>query len=209
MVTYAAARFAAYQQGHSIELLAYAEPKLGMLVEWWKQLFGESEGKEGKGIFPAGLAYTTDLHSLGQLAQEGERNLFETFLIFEQYTSADAKGLERRLKVPQMSDNQDMLGYLETRYVEDVNAAAVRGTKVAHHDGGVPCMELRLKKLDAFNLGVLIAFFEAACAVGGGLLGVNAFDQPGVEEYKRNLFGLLGKPGFEEVGRKIRERFID
>ena len=206
-VAYACSRYAAFSQGFSVELLAYSEPKLAMFVEWWKQLFGESEGKDGKGIFPAGLAYTTDLHSLGQMAQDGVRCLLETFVVFDDALVSDGKGVERRLKVPHMSDNKDNLGYLETRYVGEVNAAAMKATKIAHFDGGVPCLEIKLPKLDASNLGILIAFFEVSCAIGGGLLEVNAFNQPGVEEYKKNLFGLLGKPGFEELGQRLRKRF--
>ena len=206
-IRYASSRYAAYQAGKKIELLAYYEPKLNMLVEWWRQLFGESEGKEGKGIFPAGLAYTTDLHSLGQMAQEGERNLFETFLVFDEVVSSVKDGVERRMRVPQVRDNHDKLGYLETRFVDDINKAAVKGTKIAHFDGGVPCFEIRMNRLCEFSLGELMSFFEVACAIGGGLLEVNAFDQPGVEEYKKNLFGLLGKPGFEAMGEELRKRF--
>lgn len=206
---YAACRKAAYDAGKRIELLAYAEPKLGNVVEWWKQLFGESEGKGGKGLFPAGIAYTTDLHSLGQYVQDGERNLLETFLTIDDVASHEAGGasaVERRLRVPGAESNVDELGYLEGRFVGEINRAAMLGTKVAHFDGGVPCLSLSLPRLDEHALGALFAFYETACAVGASLLQVNAFDQPGVEAYKKNLFGLLGKPGFESLGSELRRR---
>jgi glucose-6-phosphate isomerase len=189
-------------------LLSIGEPKLHTVVEWWKQLFGESEGKEGKGLFPAGLTYTTDLHSLGQYVQEGVRNLIETFLQIEEagHHSNGAQPFERRLRVPATGENVDELRYLEGRFIDDVNRAAMMGTKLAHADGGVPCMGLSIPRLSEETLGALFAFFEVACAVGSSLLGVNAFDQPGVEAYKKNLFGLLGKPGFESLGQDLKGR---
>jgi glucose-6-phosphate isomerase len=206
VLRYAASRHAAFLAGKRIELLAVSEPKLGAVVEWWKQLFGESEGKGGKGLFPAGLTYSTDLHSLGQYVQDGVRNLMETFLVVGEAKSRDHVGVERRLRVPAATGNTDELGYLEQRFVDEVNQAAVVGTALAHADGGVPCQELRLARLDEHHLGTFFAFCETACAVSAGLLGVNAFDQPGVEAYKKNLFGLLGKPGFEQLGAEMRKR---
>lgn len=206
---YAACRKAAFDAGKRIELLAYGEPKLANVVEWWKQLFGESEGKDGKGFFPAGIAYTTDLHSLGQYVQDGVRNLIETFLMIDDVASHAAHAshaVERRLRVPKADSNIDELGYLEGRFVGEINRAAMLATKVAHADGGVPCMALTMPRLDEHALGALIAFFETACGIGGTLFGVNAYDQPGVEAYKKNLFGLLGKPGFENLGSELRRR---
>lgn len=206
---YAALRQAAYASGKRVELLAASEPRFQMLVEWWKQLFGESEGKDGKGLFPAGLIYTTDLHSLGQYVQEGCRNLIETFLSVEDAAPGDAQAassVERRLRVPRLTDNTDDVGYLENRFISEINDAAMVATKVAHFDGGVPCASLTMSRLDEASIGALFAFFETACAVGGILLGVNPFNQPGVEAYKKNLFGLLGKPGFESLGSELRRR---
>ncbi len=209
VLTYAACRKAAFDAGYRLELMAYAEPRLTNIIEWWKQLFGESEGKQGRGLFPAGLAYTTDLHSLGQYVQDGVRNLIETFLTIDEPPRAESLGAhaaERRLRIPQAGDNTDELGYLEGRHISDVNQAAMVATKVAHYDGGVPCLALSMPRLDEECLGSLFAFFETACAIGGALLDVNPFDQPGVEAYKRNLFGLLGKPGFESLGTELRRR---
>lgn len=204
---YAALRSAAYRAGKRVELMAYGEPKLASVVEWWKQLFGESEGKDGKGLFPAGLQYTTDLHSMGQYVQDGVRSLIETFLLVEDSTRAEGEGgAERRMRVPRATDNVDELGYLEGRFVSDVNEAALLGTMVAHADGGVPALALKVPCIDEHTLGALFAFYETACAVSGGMLGVNPYDQPGVEAYKKNLFGLLGKPGFEALGAQIRRR---
>ena len=203
---YACLRTAAYRAGKKIEILASGEPKLASLIEWWKQLFGESEGKGGKGIFPAGLTYTTDLHSLGQYVQDGERTLIETFLTFEHASSADGAAVERRIRIPRVAGGADGLGYLEQRFVADINDAALTGTKLAHADGGVPTFGLSAPRLDERSLGALFAFFEVACGVSGALLGVNPYDQPGVEAYKKNLFGLLGKPGFEELGEALRAR---
>lgn len=209
VIQYAVHRTAAYLAGFRVELMAIGEPKLHHLVEWWKQLFGESEGKEGKGLFPAGVTYTTDLHSMGQYVQDGVRNLIETFLQIDepgQPSSHGAQPFERRLRVPTANDNTDELRYLEGRFIEDVNRAALTATKVAHFDGGVPCMGLSIPRLGEETLGAFFAFCEVACAVSASLLGVNAFDQPGVEAYKKNLFGLLGKPGFESLGQEIKRR---
>ena len=205
VLRYAATRQEAFLAGKRIELLAYNQPKLTQLVEWWKQLFGESEGKGQVGLFPAGLAYTTDLHSLGQYVQEGPRNMIETFLHFKGVGSSH-NGLERRLRVPKASTNLDGLGYLESKLIEDINDTAMNATKIAHHDGGIPCMALHLEEISENSIGSLIAFFETSCAVSAALLDLNPFDQPGVEAYKRNLFGLLGKPGFESVGEALKKR---
>ncbi len=206
ILTYAAARLAAWESGKRMEVLAYGEPKFHSLVEWWKQLFGESEGKDGLGLFPAGLASTTDLHSLGQYLQDGHRSMIETFLYVEKQGSQDNKQVERRLHVPALGHDDDGLGYLENRYIDEVNKGALDATKVAHHDGGVPCLQLTIPGRDEKSIGALFAFFETACAVSGLILGVNPFDQPGVETYKKNLFGLMGKPGFEEMGQSLRKR---
>jgi glucose-6-phosphate isomerase len=206
---YATHRIASYLAGYRIELLSISEPKLQTVVEWWKQLFGESEGKEGKGLFPAGLTYTTDLHSLGQYVQDGVRNLIETFLQFEEAGHPNNHGphpFERRLRVPATNDNTDELRYLEGRMIEEVNRAAMLGTKLAHYDGGVPCFGISVPRLSEETLGALFAFYEVACAIGSYLMDVNAFDQPGVEAYKKNLFGLLGKPGYESLGQELRSR---
>ncbi|MFW7379600.1 MAG: glucose-6-phosphate isomerase [Oligoflexus sp.] len=207
VLAYAAARNAAYQQDKRIEILSYNNPKLYFLVEWWKQLFGESEGKDGKGIFPAGLGFTTDLHSLGQYVQDGVRNILETFLYFDKESAANhASSIERQLKVPMATDNLDQLSYLEGRPIQDINHAAMVATQVAHFDGGVPSISLTVPRLDEYGLGALFAFFETACAVSGIMLGINPFDQPGVEAYKKNLFGLLGKPGYEDIGNRLKSR---
>jgi len=209
VLEYACLRKAAFDAGKRIDLLAYSEPRLASLVEWWKQLFGESEGKHGLGMFPAGLNYTTDLHSLGQYVQDGCRNLVQTFLSIAQVSAPVPQGpaqVERRLRVPHAAVNDDDLGYLEGRFISEINQAAMLGTKVAHSDGGVPCLELQVHELNERTLGELFAFFETACAVSALLLGVNPFDQPGVEAYKKNLFALLGKPGFEELGGELRRR---
>lgn len=198
ILAYAAFRNALYQQGLGVEVLSFFEPALLSVAEWFKQLFGESEGKDGLGLLPTSLLMTTDLHSLGQYVQDGRRQLFETFLWVDQELDG--------LSVPGASDNKDGLGYLEGRSLASINQDAFRGTQLAHRDGGVPIMTLRLPSLDAHNFGALLYFFEAACAVSGTLLGVNPFDQPAVEAYKKNMFALLGKPGFEEHGQALRER---
>lgn len=184
---YAALRYALYEeQGKKLELLISYEPKLFYVQEWWKQLFGESEGKMGKGLFPAAANFTTDLHSLGQYIQEGERHLFQTILHVMSPTSD--------LTIESDEVNADGLNYLAGKTVSEVNDKAFEGALQAHKDGGVPNLVLHLPKLDSFTFGYLVYFFEKACAISGYMLDVNPFDQPGVEDYKRNMFSLLGKP---------------
>jgi glucose-6-phosphate isomerase len=203
---YAVCRQAAQEAGKRMEIMAFQEPKLGYLVHWWRHLFGESEGKDGRGLYPSGMQFTTDLHSLGQYIQQGPRDLLETFLVFEESRATDSFNVERRVRIPHMTDNADELGYLEGRFVEELNVAAMEATKVAHCDGGVPCLEIRCHRLNERSLGALFAFFQTSCAVSALLQGVNPFDQPGVETYKENFFGLLGKPGFEDLGASLRKR---
>lgn len=183
---YVAVRNLLMQKGINIEVLASFEPRLHYLLEWWKQLFGESEGKNGIGLFPASVEYTTDLHSMGQYMQDGRRIVMETFIRVE--------GGEPDVLVPD-GNPIDELGYLVGRGLTDVNEAAWKATATAHADGGVPNLTLNIPKLDAYHLGGLIYFFERACGISGYLMGVNPFDQPGVEDYKRGMFSLLGKPG--------------
>jgi glucose-6-phosphate isomerase len=184
---YAMARQALYRSGKKIEILACFEPEFRYMAEWWKQLFGESEGKNGKGLFPASVEYTADLHSMGQYVQDGERLLLETFVSF------DSKD---ELKMPGDGKNLDGLNYLTGRSLSDINRAALKATKEAHIKGGVPCIELSTGEINEETFGALVYFFEFACGLSGYMGGVNPFDQPGVEEYKRNMFRLLGKPGF-------------
>jgi len=195
---YAAARHLLYRKGKNIEVLVNYEPSLSWFSEWWKQLYGESEGKEGKGIFPASVSFTSDLHSMGQYLQEGERSLFETVL---------SVGSPRRQQwVPADPQNTDGLNFLAGMSLSDINRKAEEGTLLAHVDGGVPNLRIEIPRIDEESLGELIYFFEMGCAISGYMLGVNPFDQPGVEAYKRNMFALLGKPGYEEEGRKLQER---
>ena len=195
---YAAARQALYREGKKIEILANFHPKLHYVGEWWKQLYGESEGKDHRGLFPAAVDLTTDLHSMGQWIQQGERTIFETVI------SIDAP--ERTLTVPNDADNLDGLNYLAGRRVDEINKMAELGTRLAHASGGVPNIRVSIPRLTADHLGGLLYFFEAACGISGYLSGVNPFDQPGVEAYKRNMFALLDKPGFEAESRAIREQ---
>ncbi|MDR3207347.1 MAG: glucose-6-phosphate isomerase [Oscillospiraceae bacterium] len=195
---YAAARNLLYRQGKTIEILAFYEPGLRFLGEWWKQLFGESEGKQGKGVFPASVELTADLHSMGQYIQEGRRDLFETVL------SVDAP--DAAVEAPFDPDNADGLNFLAGLSLFDINRRAMEATRLAHVDGGVPNLVLALPRLDAWNLGELLYFFMLACALSGLALGVNPFDQPGVEAYKVNMFALLGKPGYEAQGEALRKR---
>jgi glucose-6-phosphate isomerase len=204
-LNYAAHRMAAWNAGNRVEILSYGEAKMNGIIEWWKQLFGESEGKSGKGLFPVGLSCTTDLHSLGQYIQEGVRNQLETFLYVENATSNSGNGVEKRLRVPSGSSS-DGLDYLEGTFVSEINNAALLATEIAHFDGGVPCLELHLKNISEKSLGYLIAFFETSCAVSALMLGVNPFDQPGVEAYKKNLFGIMGRPNYEEIGEALNQR---
>ena len=185
---YARMRNALYQSGKKVEILANFDPKLHYFGEWWKQLYGESEGKDQKGIFPAAVDFTTDLHSMGQWIQEGERTIFETVI------SVAEPAVERR--VPSDEANLDGLNYLAGKRIDDVNKMAELGTQMAHVDGGVPNMRLVIKTLDEHTLGALIYFFEKACGISGYMLGVNPFNQPGVEAYKKNMFKLLKKPGY-------------
>ncbi len=187
---YAALRNVLLNKGFDIEVLANFEPSFAYFNEWWKQLFGESEGKDGLGIFPASVVYSTDLHSMGQYMQEGRRNLFETFVeIEEDYTG---------VKVPAFGEDIDGLGYLEGKEMDYIKKTANKATRVAHFAGGVPIIELKMPKLDERSLGALIYFFEMSCALSGFCLGVNPFNQPGVEAYKNKMFELLGKPGYEK-----------
>ncbi len=188
VLRYAASRLALMEQGKSIEILVAYEPKMHYVQEWWKQLAGESEGKEGKGLFPASVSNTTDLHSLGQWIQEGPRVLFETVVWF-----AEAK---EDVAVPPTADNLDGLNYLAGKTMHEVNEQAMEATRQAHYDGDVPNHLLVFRKLDAENLGTLLYFFEAVIGVTGYAMGVNPFNQPGVEQYKKNMFHRLGKPGF-------------
>ena len=192
---YAATRNALYRKGKTTEIMVNYQPALFYLTEWWKQLFGESEGKENKGIFPAGVSFTSDLHSMGQYIQEGLRNIFETVLSVENQ--------KRTLKIPKVEEDLDKLNYLAGRRIDEVNKNAELGTTLAHVDGGVPNIKITIDKVDEENLGQLIYFFEMACAVSGYILDVNPFDQPGVEAYKKNMFALLGKPGFEKETEEI------
>ncbi len=190
VIQYAAVRNSLYSVGKKIEILTSYHPKLYYLTEWWKQLFGESEGKQNRGIFPAGVINTTDLHSLGQYIQEGERMLFETVL--------SVKESKTRLVVNEDKENLDNLNYLAGKDFFEINQKAQEGTIMAHKDGGVPVLEIDVEEINEYYLGQLIFFFEKACAVSGYMLGVNPFDQPGVEAYKKNMFILLKKPGFSK-----------
>ena len=187
---YAMMRNALYRSGRKIEILANYNPKLHYFGEWWKQLFGESEGKDGKGIYPASVDLTTDLHSMGQWMQDGERTIFETVVMVDEPNET--------CNVPYDNENLDGLNYLAGKSVDEVNQKAALGTAMAHKDGGVPVMTLRVNKLSEHSLGQLIYFFEKACGISAYLLGVNPFNQPGVEAYKSNMFKLLGKPGFSK-----------
>lgn len=195
---YAAVRNALLRKGKCIEVVANYEPSLHYLTEWWKQLYGESEGKDGKGIFPAGVDLSTDLHSMGQYIQDGSRNLFETVLEVESPSSDVTIGTD--------SENLDGLNFLSGKTLDFVNHKAMQGTILAHTDGCVPNLVITLKKLDEYTFGNLVYFFEKACGISGYLLGVNPFNQPGVEAYKKNMFALLGKPGYEEEKAKLEAR---
>ncbi len=195
---YASARYELYKSGKKIEILANFEPKLKYFAEWWKQLFGESEGKEGKGIFPSNVNFTTDLHSLGQYIQEGERNLFETVLSLNKPN--------KTLSIPSDNDNLDKLNYLAGKRINEVNKMAETGTKLAHIDGSVPNIKIEINQISEYSIGQLIYFFEKACAISGYLINVNPFNQPGVEEYKKNMFALLKKPGFEKESKEILKK---
>ncbi len=195
---YAATRYLLYTKGKKIEILANYQPKLHFIAEWWKQLFGESEGKDKKGIYPASVDLTTDLHSMGQWIQDGERTIFETVISVEHP--------EHKLLFPSDEENLDGLNFLAGKRVDEVNKMAELGTQLAHVDGGVPNIRIAIERLDAYHLGQLIYFFERACGIHCQLLGVNAFNQPGVEAYKKNMFALLGKPGYEQETEAIKAR---
>ncbi len=195
---YAAVRNALYNKGKTIEMLINYEPGLQYFSEWWKQLFGESEGKDQKGIYPSSANFSTDLHSLGQYVQEGRRDLFETVINIEK---------SRHELIVEAEDNDlDGLNYLAGKSVDFVNKKAFEGTMLAHTDGGVPNLIVHVPEMDEYSFGYLVYFFEKACAMSGYLLGVNPFDQPGVEAYKVNMFALLGKPGFEEKKAELEKR---
>lgn len=187
---YAAARNILYRGGKTTEILACYEPGFAMMSEWFKQLFGESEGKDGKGLFPASVSFSSDLHSLGQIIQEGRRNIFETVV--------DITDCGSKFFIKDDPENLDGLNFLSGQDMSVVNRKALEGTVLAHTDGGVPNIILQIPEMNEYELGYLVYFFEKACAISGYLLGVNPFDQPGVESYKKNMFALLGKPGFEE-----------
>ena len=195
---YAAVRNALYANGKKIEIMINYQPKLHYYMEWWKQLFGESEGKDHKGIYTASCDFTTDLHSMGQWIQDGERTIFETCISVE--------NPERKLLFPYDEENLDGLNFLAGKRIDEVNKNAELGTRLAHVDGGVPNILVSIERLDAYNYGQLIYYFEKACGISGQLLGVNAFNQPGVEAYKKNMFALLEKPGYEEETKAIKQR---
>ena len=195
---YAAVRNALYRGGKKIEILVNFQPKLHYLSEWWKQLYGESEGKESKGIFPASVDFSTDLHSMGQWIQEGERTIFETVISVDK--------VQHSVLVPSDDENLDGLNFLAGKHVDEVNKMAELGTQLAHVDGGVPNIRITVPELNEYWIGQLIYMFEKGCGISGYVLGVNPFNQPGVEAYKKNMFALLGKPGYEEESKKILSR---
>ena len=195
---YAAIRNGLYGAGKKIEIMVNYQPKLHFIAEWWKQLYGESEGKENKGIFPASCDFTTDLHSMGQWIQEGERTIFETVISIEEPN--------RKLLFPNDEENLDGLNFLAGKRVDEVNKMAELGTRLAHVDGGVPNIRISVPQLNEYYIGQLIYFFEIACGISGNVLGVNPFNQPGVEAYKKNMFALLDKPGYEAESKAIKER---
>ena len=194
---YAATRNELYKNGKKIEILVNYNPKLHYVSEWWKQLYGESEGKENKGIFPAAVDFSTDLHSMGQWIQEGERTIYETVISVE---------TQHSLQVPSDEANLDGLNFLAGKHVDEVNKMAELGTQLAHVDGGVPNMRIVIPALNEESIGGLLYFFEIACGISGYILGVNPFNQPGVEAYKKNMFALLNKPGYEEESKAIQAR---
>ena len=196
--TYAALRNAFYRKGKSIELLVSYEPRFTMMAEWFKQLFGESEGKDNKGLFPASVTFSTDLHSMGQFVQDGSRLMFETVVTFGES--------DKDVVIEEEANNGDGLNFLAGKNMSFVNRKAFEGTVLAHTDGGVPNLIINVDRADEENLGELIYFFEKACAISGYMLGVNPFDQPGVESYKKNMFALLGKPGYEAQKAELEAR---
>ena len=198
VMKYAAVRNVMYEKGLGMEILGNFEPALHFVTEWWKQLYGESEGKDGKGIFPAGVDFTTDLHSLGQFIQDGTKNHFETFINVEKPRAA--------VIMQEEAEDLDGLNYLAGKEVDFINKCAMEGTILAHVDGGVPNIRIDMTEIDELALGELFYKFEFGCGVSGYTLGVNPFNQPGVESYKKNMFALLGKPGFEEKTAELRAR---
>ena len=184
--------------GKKIEILASYDPKLLYVAEWWKQLYGESEGKDGKGIFPASVTLTADLHSMGQYIQQGERTLMETVI--------SVTKPKHKVVIEKDKDNLDGLNFLAGKRISEVNRMAEMGTLLAHFDGGVPNIRIEIPEINEYYIGGLLYFFEKACGISGYALGVNPFDQPGVEAYKKNMFALLGKPGYEEAGEELRKR---
>ncbi len=195
---YAALRNIFYRKGKSMELLVSYEPRFAMMAEWFKQLFGESEGKDNKGLFPGSVTFSTDLHSLGQFVQEGSRTMFETVVTFDE--------TDKDVTIQKAENNGDGLNFLAGKPMSFVNRKAFEGTVLAHTDGGVPNFVISVERPDEYNLGELIYFFEKACAISGYILGVNPFDQPGVESYKKNMFALLGKPGYEAQKAELEAR---
>ena len=195
---YAAARHILYRKGRAVEMMVSYEPCYTMMNEWWKQLYGESEGKDGKGLFPASAVFSTDLHSLGQFVQDGSNILFETVVLLEK--------AQKELTIGHDPENVDGLNFLTGRTMADINRKAFEGTVLAHSDGGTPSLVLHVPSVCEEELGYLIYFFEKACAISGHMLGVNPFDQPGVEGYKRNMFALLGKPGYEDERAALEKR---
>ena len=195
---YAASRNALYNKGKSIEVLVNYEPSLHYVSEWWKQLFGESEGKDNKGLFPAAVDFSSDLHSMGQYVQEGRRDLIETVI--------NVESVSKKIFIEEVADDLDGLNFLAGKDMDFVNKKAFQGTLLAHNDGGVPNMIVNLPEISPYYFGQLVYFFEKACGISGYLLGINPFDQPGVEAYKKNMFALLGKPGYEEVKAELEKR---
>ncbi len=194
---YAAIRNALFKKGKTVEILANYEPALHSFTEWWKQLFSESEGKNQKGIFPAGVDFTTDLHAMGQYIQDGVRNIFETVLWVEKP--------KKRLKINNCLENKDGLNFIADKEIDYVNSKAFQGALLAHTHGGVPNVIIRIPEINEFYFGQMVYFFEKACAISGYMQGINPFNQPGVEEYKNNMFALLGKPGYEENKKSLEK----
>ncbi len=195
---YAITRNILYKKGYNTEIMVNYQPSLIYFTEWWKQLYGESEGKENKGIFPAGVTFSSDLHSMGQYIQQGERRLFETMLWIE--------NPNKNVKIPNDDKNIDGLNFLADKRYSEVNKMAFLGTTLAHVDGGVPVIHISIPQVNEYYIGQLIYFYEFACAISGYMIGVNPFDQPGVEEYKKNMFALLGKQGYEDLSKQLNNR---
>ena len=198
---YAVARQLLYQKGKTIEVLANFRPDFHYISEWWKQLYGESEGKEGKGAYPASVDLTTDLHSMGQYLQEGRRDLYETIL----WVAKEAK----EITVPSDPEDREGLNFLAGKPLSWVNEQAMKGTAVAHKDGNLPVIRVTLNELNPYTLGYLYYFFEMACGISGTMLGINPFDQPGVEAYKKNMFALLGKKGYEQLASELKKKGVN